>query len=69
MELLAACQGIDLRGKEKLGKGTDIAYNIIRDRVDYIGKDKIMNLEINKCEEIIKSNILVEEVEKEIKLN
>ena len=68
MEILGACQAIDLRNKKKLGKGTEIAYNIIREKIDLIEEDKIMNTEINKCEEIIKSNKLVEEIEKQIKL-
>ncbi len=32
MEILAACQGIDLRGNRGLGKGTQIAYNVIREK-------------------------------------
>lgn len=68
MEILGACQAIDLRNKKKLGKGTEIAYNIVRDKIDFIKEDKIMNIEINKCEEIIKSNKLVEEIEKVVKL-
>lgn len=66
MELLAACQAIDLRGKKQLGKGTEVAYNIVRDRVTMIEEDRIMYKEINACEEIISSNIILEEVEKTI---
>ena len=64
MELLASCQGIDLRGKKKLGKGTEIAYNIVRENISTIEEDRIMYKEINKSEEIIKSNILLEEINK-----
>ena len=64
MELLAACQGIDLRGKKKLGKGTEIAYNIVREKISTIEEDRIMYKEINKSEEIIKSNILLDEINK-----
>jgi len=65
MELLAACQGIDLRGKKKLGKGTEIVYNIVRREISTIYEDKIMYKEIGKAEEIIKSNIILEEINKE----
>ena len=65
MELLAACEGIDLRGKKKLGKGTEIVYNIVRREISTIYEDKIMYKEIGKAEEIIKSNIILEEVNKE----
>ena len=56
MELLAACQAIDLRGKKGLGKGTEIAYNIVRENLTTIEEDRIMYKEINTCEDIIKSN-------------
>jgi len=66
MELFAACQAIDLRGNKGLGKGTSIAYEIVRRDVEKIVDDKIMYKEINKCEELIKTNLIVDEVEKEI---
>lgn len=70
MELLAACQAIDLQGKKKLGAGTEIGYNIVRETIDKIENDKMMYKEINKCEDIIKSNIILEKVENKIgKLN
>jgi len=64
MELLAACQGIDLRGKKELGKGTEIAYNIVRENISTVHEDRIMYKEINKAEEIIKSNIILDEINK-----
>ncbi len=66
MELLAACQAIDLRGKKKLGKGSEIAYSIVRETTEKIVDDKIMYNEINKCEDLIISNKIIDAVEKEI---
>lgn len=66
MELLAACQGIDLRGKKGLGKGTEIAYNVVRDHLTTIEKDRIMYSEINTCEKLIKSNKILDEIENKI---
>ena len=66
MEILAACQAIDLRGNKGLGKGTKIAYNVIRDSVKFMEDDRVMSLDINKCEDIIKSENMVNAVEKEI---
>lgn len=68
MEILTACQAIDLRENRELGKGTKIAYNIIRESINFLEEDRIMNLDINKCEEIIKQETLIKEVEKTIKL-
>lgn len=64
MELLAACQAIDLRGNRGLGKGSEVAYNIVREKISKVDFDRIMYKDINKCEEIVKTNEIVEEVEK-----
>src|SRR5699024_1975748 len=70
MEILTACQGIDLQGNKGLGKGTKIAYNIVREEIEKIEHDKIMYKEINKCEEILKNNTILESIENDIgKLN
>lgn len=66
MEILAACQGIELRKIEKLGKGTEGAYKEVRKVVEYYKEDRVMYLDINKVEELVKSNILVKTVEDSI---
>ncbi|MDR7857304.1 histidine ammonia-lyase [Tissierella sp.] len=66
MEILAACQAIDLRGNKGLGKGTNIAYNIIRDNIKLIEDDRVMYIDINSCEDIIKSEIIVNKVEEAV---
>src|SRR5699024_7327755 len=33
MEILAACQAIDLRGNKGLGNATDVVYNIVREKI------------------------------------
>ena len=63
MEILASAQAIDLRGKKKLGKGTEEAYKVIRERTPFVDKDRIMYKDINICEDLIKDNLLVEVVE------
>jgi histidine ammonia-lyase len=65
MEMLCACQAIDLRGNKGLGKGSKIVYDIVRDEVPKINEDRAMYEMIDKCEEILKSGIIVKEVEKE----
>jgi len=66
MEMLCACQAIDLRGNKGLGKGSKIVYDIVRDKIPKINEDRVMYEVINKCEDILKSGITVKEVEKEI---
>lgn len=63
MEILTSVQAIDLRGKKKLGAGTEAAYNIVREHTPFIDKDRIMYKDINICEDLIKDNLLVEAVE------
>ena len=64
MEILAAVQAIDLKGKRNLGIGTNAAYKLIRKYTDFIDNDRIMYKEINICEELVKENKLVLSVEK-----
>lgn len=67
MELLCACQGIDLRkAQDKLGAGTKDAYKLIRETVGYYDKDRVMHVDIDAIENLIESNKVVEVVEKEI---
>ncbi|MBC5995749.1 histidine ammonia-lyase [Romboutsia ilealis] len=64
MEILAAVQAIDLKGKRSLGIGTNAAYKLVRNYIDFIDNDRIMYKEINICEELVKENKLVLSVEK-----
>jgi len=66
MEILSACQGIDLRGDIGLGKGTQVAYSMVRKEVESLQCDRIMNIDINKVEQIIKNKDFVNNVESEI---
>jgi histidine ammonia-lyase len=70
MEMLGATQGIDLNENKGLGDGTSIAYNLIREKTKTIEEDIIMYKEINKCEDLIISNIIVNKIEEKVgKLN
>ncbi|MEW8973632.1 MAG: histidine ammonia-lyase [Tissierellaceae bacterium] len=63
MELITACQGIDLRGNRGLGKGSQAAYDVIRSQIPRLEKDRIMHKDINRCEEILINNEIVKAVE------
>lgn len=66
MELMGACQGIDLRGKTKLGIGSQVAYDIVRDKVDFVDIDRIMYTDIKKYYDILQSQKLIESVENKV---
>ena len=63
MELMVACQGIDMRGNKGLGKGTQAAYDLVRKAVATLDEDRELYGDINYCEEIIKDGSLVKAVE------
>ena len=66
MEILAACQGIDLRDIKRLGKGTNEAHTLVREVVEFYDKDRVMYIDIDKVEELIKTNKIIEKVEENV---
>ncbi len=69
IELIAAAQGLDFRREECescLGRGTEAAYDLIRERVPFLEKDTIMYPYIEAVREIVAGGELVERVEKAI---
>ncbi|MEG1894792.1 MAG: histidine ammonia-lyase [Oscillospiraceae bacterium] len=64
MELMCACQGIDLRGKKQLGKGTQPAYDLVRSKVSKLTKDRELYEDINTCEQLLIDGSLVAASEK-----
>ena len=69
IELLSACQAIDLSknfANKKLGKGTAVAYDVIRNVATKLKEDREMYLDINKVASLIDANKIVEEVEKAV---
>ncbi|WP_407310181.1 histidine ammonia-lyase [Desulfosporosinus sp. SB140] len=66
MELLAACQGVDLRersGELRLGKGSIGAYRLVRSKVSMLREDRIMYPDIQAAKELVSSGKLVASVQ------
>lgn len=59
MELMCACQGIDMRGKKQLGDGTAPVYDAVRKVCPYFDKDREIYDDINRVEELIKNGDVV----------
>lgn len=68
-EILAACQAIDFREEYTLGKGTKVAYDTVRDVVNFIENDVVMYKEIDKVTELLRSGELASKVEEVVKVN
>ncbi len=66
MELMVACQGIDMRGNKGLGKGTQAAYDLVRKGCPRLEEDREMYDDINYCEKIIEDRSLIAAVEEAI---
>lgn len=63
MEIYTACQAIDMRGvNDKLGKGTKIAYDLVREQVSFMAEDRVMKPDMDKIEELVKSNVIVDKI-------
>jgi len=64
MEMLAACQGIDVSETQNdLAKATKVAYDLLREVSATIDEDIVMYYQINNSENLIISNKIVEQVE------
>lgn len=64
IELLCVAQAIELRGSEKLGKGTKIAYSTIRKTVTMLKEDRVLNEDVEKIKRIIKKHVILDEIER-----
>ncbi len=64
MEIMAACQGIDMRGDKGMGIGTKPAYETIRKVCATLDEDRPLYGDINNCEQTIIDGSLVAAVEK-----
>lgn len=62
-EILAACQGIDFRKGLSLGKGTNEAYKVVRNHIDFINEDKLMYDELEKCTALLENGEILKAVE------
>ena len=58
MEILTACQAIDLKENRKLGKFTKKAYDKVREHVGFIDNDVMMYPHIHTVEKLIESDEL-----------
>jgi histidine ammonia-lyase len=66
IELLCSAQGVDLRpdGPARLGRGTRIAYQLIREHVPFLQHDRALTPDIQVLNQIVNSNRILEAVQK-----
>lgn len=64
IELMCACQAIDLRGDKGMGVGTRAAYDCVRAKIPYLTEDRPLYDDINRSEALIEDGSLVAAVER-----
>ncbi|MFO7951496.1 MAG: histidine ammonia-lyase [Bacillota bacterium] len=69
IELLVAAQALDYRVPEDLGKGTGIAYKLLRSEVDFLDGDRLLHPMIETATNLVSSGRLVELVNRELDLS
>jgi len=70
IEFMAAAQALDLRMQSEEGfhpgQGTQAAYDIIREHVNYLDEDRPLYIDHNTMKDLVKSKAILEAVEAEI---
>jgi len=66
IELMTSAQAVEFGAIGKLGRGTKVAYDIIRSEVTKYEDDRIFYKDMNACFEMIQSHRIVDAVEKVI---
>jgi histidine ammonia-lyase len=62
ISLLCSAQAVDFRGKEKLGKGTEIARQVIRRVVPHWDEDRLLSADIEAVRRLVAGGELLAEV-------
>jgi histidine ammonia-lyase len=63
---MGAAQAFDFRKSLNPGRGCQAAYDLIRKHVKFLDEDRPLYNDITKMAELVKSNKILEVVEKEI---
>jgi histidine ammonia-lyase len=66
IEMYCSAQAFDFRKPKKPGNGTAIAYDVIRDHVPFLEKDRVLYPDINKIADLIRNNTILNAVESEL---
>lgn len=66
IELLCAMQALDFLGKLKPGKGVEVVYKLVREKVPFLEKDRSLHKDINLLKDMISSGIVLQKVEEKL---
>ena len=63
---VAAAQAMDFYKGKRPGRGTRVAYDLIREKVSFMTDDRVMYPDIEAIREMIESNTILDAIESEI---
>ncbi len=66
IELLCACQALDLLTKGRPGRGTEAAYRVVRRHIPMLDKDRVLSRDIEAMVDLIHSEELLRTVEEAV---
>lgn len=66
IEMYCAAQAFDFRKPLKPGKGTRIAYDVIRQHVTFLEKDRVLYPDVNKIADLVRDSTILDAVESEL---
>ena len=66
IELLCVAQALDFLRELKPGDGVEAVYELVREKVSYLDKDRVLHKDINLLKEMISAGIVLKKVEEKI---
>lgn len=66
VEMMSAAQAFDFHPGKRPGKGTKVAYDLIRNKVPMLKNDRVLYPDIEEIRQLIESNTILDAVEKEV---
>ncbi len=66
IEMMSAAQAVDFRKPLKPGKGTRVAYEVIRRHVPHLQDDRVLYPDINRIAALIRENTILKAVEEKV---
>jgi histidine ammonia-lyase len=66
VEMMAAAQAFDFYPGKKPGRGTRIAYDLIREKVSFMKDDRVLYPDIEAIRQLIESNTILDAIENEL---
>jgi len=66
IEMMSAAQAFDFRKPLKPGRGTRVAYDVIRQHVSHLENDRVLYPDINKIAELVRNYTILDAVEAEV---